>query len=262
MRIRQGLVLLAVSMGVMGVAQGSFIQGPVNPDNGFPLWYEDINGVRLQLALDPVLGEFDPPEDGNAFSQQIGFGAEAAYWSAGTRIDFANGGEVRLIYGVEAFFANDVVQDGDQRVGDIIRIRVRDVPVTGTYTVTHPFGQNVYFIQAGDDIDDVLEFELFSPLNDQAGNVVSGAIPLFLHGVDPASPEGFIGAAVVEQTISGSPLGTNFLRVDGPVGSNIGGVGIDFVETNLFEVVGQLVPEPASLGLLVIGGVLCLRRRR
>jgi hypothetical protein len=29
------------------------VAGPIDPENGFPLWFEDTNGVRLELGLNP-----------------------------------------------------------------------------------------------------------------------------------------------------------------------------------------------------------------
>lgn len=57
--------------------------GPVSPQNGFPLWYQDTNGLALELCLDGdgALGPclFDPVDPANPYSVQIGFGDEAFY---------------------------------------------------------------------------------------------------------------------------------------------------------------------------------------
>jgi hypothetical protein len=50
---------------------------------------------------------------------------------------------------------------------------------------------------------------------------------------------GWIGDGVTVATIAGSPIGYNKVRLEGPAGSNIGGAGVDFVETNLFTVSGH-----------------------
>src|SRR5262249_46554546 len=41
--------------------------------------------------------------------------------------------------------------------------------------------------------------------------------------------------------ITGSPFGTNFVRVDGP---NLGGPGIDTIKVDVFNVLGQIHPQP------------------
>ncbi|HUL38632.1 MAG TPA: hypothetical protein VLW47_13195, partial [Thermodesulfobacteriota bacterium] len=56
--------------------------GPVNSTNGFPSWYMDGNGVTLGLCLTSGNCVFDPLLPGSLFSQQIGFGEKAFYWSA------------------------------------------------------------------------------------------------------------------------------------------------------------------------------------
>src|SRR5207245_5045300 len=54
-------------------------------------------------------------------------------------------------------------------------------------------------------------------------------------------PAGFIGGgfAGAAHPVVGSPTGNNIFRIDGP---NVGGPGVNFVETNLFNVEGQLAP--------------------
>ena len=50
--------------------------GPVDPIKGFPGWYQDANGLTLDLmeAADPH-SISAPVEAGNAFSETLGFGA-------------------------------------------------------------------------------------------------------------------------------------------------------------------------------------------
>ncbi len=55
------------------------------------------------------------------------------------------------------------------------------------------------------------------------------------HGSAP--PAGFIGDVNVDHAVTGSPFGTNFVRLDGP---NAGGLGVNTVSTNLFSVTGQI----------------------
>lgn len=51
--------------------------GPVDPQNGFPTYYSDANGLALALCKDPLnlLCIADPVVGGNPFSAQTGFGA-------------------------------------------------------------------------------------------------------------------------------------------------------------------------------------------
>src|SRR3989441_982531 len=65
---------------------------------------------------------------------------------------------------------------------------------------------------------------------------------------DPATPPaptpGFIGDGLLTHTIVGSPFNTNFFRIQGP---NVGGPGVNVVETNLFtNVIGKIYVRPAT----------------
>src|SRR5207244_8324340 len=65
---------------------------------------------------------------------------------------------------------------------------------------------------------------------------------------DPATPPaptaGFIGDGLLTHTITGSPSNTNFFRIQGP---NVGGSGVNVVETNLFtNVIGKIYVRPAT----------------
>jgi hypothetical protein len=57
--------------------------------------------------------------------------------------------------------------------------------------------------------------------------------------VAPAPPAGFIGTLAQTHPVVGSPLGTNVFRIDGP---DIGGLGVNTIETNLFSLAGKLAP--------------------
>jgi hypothetical protein len=115
--------------------------GSRNPINGFPLTFRDTNGETVELCLDgdgeTGLCAFDPPVPGNTFSQTIGFGPEAFWWSADATIDLTGGGRAILVQAIEAAFANEEPADGEQFPFTRLRIRI-DIPQDGTYVVTHP----------------------------------------------------------------------------------------------------------------------------
>ena len=52
-----GAVAIAAPTGILtpgsGGPQGIVTVGPVNPNNGFPDWYRDTNGVDLAPCIDP-----------------------------------------------------------------------------------------------------------------------------------------------------------------------------------------------------------------
>ncbi|MDT5295065.1 MAG: hypothetical protein QOJ76_1945, partial [Acidobacteriota bacterium] len=53
----------------------------------------------------------------------------------------------------------------------------------------------------------------------------------------PAAPTGYLGNPGVTHQITGSPNNTNIFKVDGP---NVGGAGINSIQTNLFTLAGKL----------------------
>jgi hypothetical protein len=53
----------------------------------------------------------------------------------------------------------------------------------------------------------------------------------------PAAPTGYLGNPNVTHQITGSPFNTNIFKVDGP---NVGGAGINSIQTNLFTLAGKL----------------------
>ena len=234
--------------------------GPINPQNGFPLWYEDENGLQLQLCLnDSLFCVHDDVIPFIPFSRQIGFGTEAIYWSADARIPvppggaLLNQGNALLVLAVGTEFLNVLPFDGDQATFGRIRLRI-DVPVAGTYTVTHPFGVEVFNV-AGPGvqaIDDTFGAPLFSSTRNRVGDfgcllapcdftiALNSGVGPFLEAVNPPPTFGFVGDPFIEQFVTGSPFGTNFFRVDGPPGSNLSGTGNDFIETDVFRVQGQL----------------------
>jgi hypothetical protein len=64
--------------------------GPIDPDNGFPLWFEDENGVRLELGINrdslnpdplvPAIGDLQKPA--NPLSFPDNFPDESFYFLA------------------------------------------------------------------------------------------------------------------------------------------------------------------------------------
>jgi hypothetical protein len=65
---------------------------------------------------------------------------------------------------------------------------------------------------------------------------LEGKISRFLRW-DTGAPAGYLGDPNTTHTITGSPFGTNIFKVDGP---NVGGPGINSIQTNLFTIAGKL----------------------
>jgi len=232
------VAVLVFTLMLGGAAYGELAAiGPTNPANGFPLWVQDTNGVALELGLDPVYSIFDPIIVGNLFSEQIGFGEEAFFWTADASLDLGGGNQAILVLALEAAFSNGPPLADDQFLFGRVRIRI-DTPVAGTYTVTHPFGTIVFpNVPAG---TRAINFTSdIGGITPDFARVLPGIVGPYLVAVDPAPPLGFVGDPGILQTVTGSPTGNNFFRVEGPGGT---------VETDLFAVSGKLytgaVPSP------------------
>ncbi len=266
--VRKLWLLVAALVLAFGFAQPASAalqaDGPVSDLHGYPIWYEDQTGLRLDLCLDnPTFCFVDPPIPGNEFSEAIGIGGEAFWWLAETSIDEA-GVVAELGLALESTWVEDatvdppaaLVEPGNQIVLNRIRIRV-DVPVTGTYIVTHPFGTATYEIQAltggreinetqdliGSCVEGVCDFTI--PLQDGPNPPLDGArvnedgrsIGPFLTSVDgvvidPISGNTYLANPLIPTQVLGSPFETNFFRIQGPN-------GID-VQTDLFVLLGQV----------------------
>ena len=72
---------------------------------------------------------------------------------------------------------------------------------------------------------------------------------------EPVGPvlEQYVGNPNIPSQVVGGTNG-NLFRVEGPVGSNLGGLGIDFVETDLFNVMGKVFDPTVTLVAHVFPG--------
>src|SRR5919202_2108947 len=229
--------------------------GPVDPSVGFPAYYQDTAGARLQLCIkagDPCL----------AGTTVTGFPStpsniqlETFYWVAdadpGPLPGLPNS-LVKLRLALEASFGTATPQAGQQITFGRINIVGKGLAPNTSYTFTHPYGTAT----ATSDALGQLKFR------DQVGCPAPGpGVPAcdfsialssnvgpFLKwdpAVAPAAPAGFLGDAVTAHPIVGSPLGTNFLRVASG--------GVTLAQTNDFIVAGKLWVPPVTVS--PVGGL-------
>ena len=238
--------------------------GPVDANNGFPQWYQDSTGLVLDACL-PNSAELTDgtclvtPDQLASPTSPITFPSnfpdEFFYSNANATMD-VNGGRALLVLALEGAFVNGPVAAGDQMAFARMRIRI-DVPAPGgTYRVIHPFGVEVF----PDVAPGLRAINLTNDVGLIAGNfadALNGRITTFLRASTtaggPASPfvvlnggNTFLADPLVTTPITGSPFGTNIFRIEGP---NIGGPGIDFIETDQFTLMGRvhLAPVPSPV---------------
>ncbi|MBI4322452.1 MAG: cadherin-like domain-containing protein [Chloroflexi bacterium] len=263
------LLLFGAGRGVHAVLERT---GPVSnaPSvGGYPTWYQDSTGLALEFC-DPknqaevdggwcLLLPGDPPAVPEVFPAQ--FFDEHFWFAADAGLTPATGGRALLVLAVEAAFVANVVPGG-QITFSRIRVRLDPVPATGTYRFIHPYGEELIAAAQGDRIfftDDVGincapgEFDcargsrlgpFLLPSNTPGGAelaAVVGPVPGKLYIADPARSGPVTGSALpnfVDST--GASRNHNIFRIEGPAGSNLGGPGINFIETSDFSLMGRI----------------------
>ncbi len=238
--------------------------GPVSADPAvgkFPAWYQDKKGITLEFcapnaaeladgsclvtapAAPGAPGVLSVPE-----SLPDNFFDEHFYYAAGATLAPNGTGKAILTLAEEAAFASGAAVDGQQIVFSRIRVLLNPIPTTGSYTFIHPYGRITLDGQAGgkifftDDVGATCTGDFTCSLKSELGpflipsNTAGGAeLPPFaangkLYLADPAR----IGP------VTGGLPGQNKFRIEGPVGSNLGGPGVDFIETTDFTLMGRL----------------------
>ena len=255
--------------------------GPLSPQTTFPLWVQDSTGLTVEvcpgtdplncISTPPITDPLDPAYVAELAG--IGFGDEGFMASADAIVATA-AGQALMVSAVELAFLPDF-NVGNQFPFTRLRIRI-DVSDPGDYTVTHPWGQIQYTgVQPGPNaINDSFDIQFFPDQIGYQGRIgpilTWDTYPIDLNtgAADPAldlygppftfdppfgapPPDGiadYIGTLATTHTVTGSPCGTNFFRVEGP---NIGGPGVNLVETNLFTVTGKVFTATAPTPLNV-----------
>lgn len=240
-------------------------EAPTRANGFFAAWYQDTHGRALDLCLSkaqssrapgnymctllPSPGVFD---DTRPISFPTNFPDEAFWFTGDAAItDAASGIDLLYVSAVEAAFNGELPAENDQVSFARVRIRVT-VPAAGTYTVTHPYGVDVFQVDVPGTraINMTRDIGIGAPGSFQGA--LKGDVGPFLRSVNgpyqEANPdtglvETFIGDPNLTEQITGSPFGTNFVRIEGPNGLR--------AETRLFAVSGKLSSVQLPTPLLV-----------
>ena len=257
---------LTLSLSGSAFAQLSAVDpGPYTFATGkFPMWYQDSNLLSLELCqsratstrapgapgapaymciLNPEPGVFD---DTLPMVFPDNWPPEAFWFLAETSIaDVGGYGVDAYVAGIEAAFAAENPVDGDQASFARIRLRV-NVPVAGTYIITHPYGVETVNVTAPGRraINITRDIGIGAPGN--FSGALNGEVGPFLRSVngpytevnpDTGAVETFVGDPNLTEAVTGSPNNTNFLRIQGPAGT---------IETSLFTVSGKVLDNRAQ----------------
>ncbi|WP_252502088.1 IPT/TIG domain protein [Sporosarcina sp. Marseille-Q4943] len=240
--------------------------GPINQFDGFPVWYKDDNGLRLQLNVDPTdpfsgITFADLPDPTQPVSFPDNYPDEAFYLQAEAEMTTGTGERARLVLALEAAFVNEVPRVNEQIVFARVRVRVDGLQANAQYTVTHPYGVDTFIAEADPRNPTVGEINFTEDFGGMNGGdfdvVLNSRVQPFLQwdpNVAPAAPAGYIGNPDVLHPIIGSPFvdqsgqPQNYFRIEGP-GIGIGSPdrsttpGFDpdhCIETRNFSLLGKI----------------------
>lgn len=231
--------------------------GPIDTANGFPQWYQDHNGLALDLCLpdnvDLQAGNCltlptDVPNPTLPESFPSNFAVEHFWFNAGASAAIAGQAKPAiLVLAVEASFAGGVPKAGDQIAFGRIRVRF-DVPVDGDYTVIHPYGELNFPNQRANDRVFYTDDVGIACTGDFSCAMKTGIGP-FLRAVDQnGAPAQFvtingktmIANPAIPTRVTGGPNG-NVFRIIGPGGAVV-------AQTEEFTVMGRVhttqIPSP------------------
>ena len=225
--------------------------GPIDLRVGYPAYYQDVNGIKLQLCYDnatqcltTIPNTAVPPKVDDTGSNFID---ESFYWSAqvqNARVGTGLNGRATLTLALEATFLNaaGAIIPADQLVFGRVRFRLQKMPANTTYTVTHPYGSLTVTTDSGGSVTETVDIGCASTPCDFRGALDSPILASPFLKWDPAvlplAPAGFLGNPTVAHAIVGSPTGNNFLRI---VGTNAGGTGVNTVTFTQFTLSGELL---------------------
>lgn len=236
--------------------------GPIHHDNGYPVWYKDHKGTKLQLCLDQndplcAMVPEDIPDPTKPISlEESNFPVEAFYQLAGSEIDLPNGGRAVATFALEAAWANEIVQDGDQIVFGRVRFRIDGLKANETYVITHPYGKDEFTAEVGDeDEPDAGEIRFVEDIGVQGGfeGPLKSRIGSFLEW-DEGAPDGYVGDPNVDHKVKGGYHNgieeQNYFKIEGPgIGEGApianqckdaqGNVIGDCIQTDLFSLMGK-----------------------
>jgi hypothetical protein len=198
--------------------------GPVNPATRYPDWYQDGNGLRLQLCLD------GPPFCLASAADLVPPDGEAFWWQASAEIPVGAGTGL-LTLAQEAAFLN-----GGRITFGRIRVRVIGGPPSSTLVARHPYGTTTVETDAtgrGTTTEDIgcgaAPCDFAAALGTTIGPFLTWD-PRF----GPAPPAGYVGDSVTPHRVVGSPTGFNAFSIGGS-------------STDLFTVQGKIAGNPVPV---------------
>jgi hypothetical protein len=271
---RKSVVILAALtlVGGTGVAYGAVgppgingpglaAVGPLSPADGYPIWYQDKTGLRVESCgtwiPDPMCPAVAPrPNPALPPSFPGNFTPEGFYQLATATISTANAGRAVIATNLEESMIN-----GQQFTFSRFRIDITNASTGVPYTVTTPAGKKTVTTTAAKPTT-VFDTEDIGAAAGNFSGALAGHVGPFLtwdtFNNVPADPllkpnalgkPTYIGDGFTPHKVIGSPYGTNFVRIES-VGVNptpltdacptVAGPTADCVETSLLVLQGKI----------------------
>lgn len=230
----------------------------------FPMWYQDNNQLSMELCQSRAASSRVPAATPPAYMCTLlpapgifddtlpmvfpdNWPDEAFWFLAETTIpnNAAGYGMDAYVAGIEAAFAGGNPLDGDQISFARIRMRI-NVPVAGTYTITHPYGVETVNVTTPGRRAINITRDIGVGVAGNFSGALNGAIGPFLRSVngpytevnpDTGAIETFVGDPNLTEQVTGSPNNTNFVRIQGPAGT---------IQSNLFTLAGKVLDNRAQ----------------
>jgi hypothetical protein len=282
LRLIYPMAALFMSLGPIASADAALqAAGPVSTVTTLPSWYQDANSLALGQCLDQnnfcvLTPAFDPlitnppaPITATGPINNLNFPDESFYFLADALMNVGPSltGKARIRFALEgAFLAGVVPNQGIT----FLRINMQKIAAgltpNSTFTVTHPYGTFQFTSDAtgaSGGVGGVFAGQTFrteDPLAPTPGiyfppdlqaATTTGIGPFLVASggpvTDPVTGNRYIGNPALPTTVTGSPLGNNFFRIDGP---NIGGPAINTIQTTLFTLAGKIIGldvQPATI---------------
>jgi len=239
--------------------------GPVDDYYGFPYWYEDTSGLKLGICKDtekcffganPLVPLSFPQSVADAQAGNYNWPDEMFYYAA-ENLEIAPlplRARVMWHVAIEGAFATGEVMPGQQVVFARLRIRLRSLLPESTYTIRHPYGEEVLET----DVDGGVFYtrDIGLAVGDFTGALYGDLGPFLVPtGFNRNSPKGtyLSDGGLTLETVDGSPIQRNFVEYEGPgIGNVFPALRVNgnpnLIRSSVFSMQGQ-VAEQSGVGI-------------
>jgi hypothetical protein len=263
------LWFVVTSLGVSSVFAGTPAVSPTtDPFDGYPIWYQDATGIRVQpclykngapdpfciLLADPGFIPGNPLVLGSNFPVEFFYAvADAApIPTPGCPASGIAPASAKWRGAIEGSFLTGVDQPGQQSTFTRTKVVANGLCPNTTYNFIHPYGTDTFTTNNAGQIvankkGGTIDIGCLAAPCDFSVPLTSRVMGGFLQ-LSPAAPgtAGYLGDAVTLGTIIGSPTGTHFFEITDPTtGAVIAGPTNQFTVSG--KIAGPLMASPSAI---------------